>query len=681
MPDPAESQILPPSYSDVCKRLFLGKPMISDDLQHQKLSNPVALGALSPDAISSTAYGPEQIMVELLPAAGMAAFVLLLPLTGIILLILALVAASYRQVVMAYTRAGGSYIVARENFGPRIAQVAAAALLIDYVVTVAIQCAAGTVAVVSAIPLLGPYSLEITVASVFIFCGANLRGLREAGRTFAVPTYAFVFMLSMVVVVGVVREIFWSLPIVDAEHIDGAVQIHHGNGLIMGATVLVFLRAFANGGSSLTGVEAISNTVNLFRDPQGRNARRVLTIMAWTLGLLLAGVAWLTYATHAVPYDAGYPSMLSEIGRAVFGNGIIGNILYFLLQAASAAILYNGANTSYNGFPALANFVAEDRFLPRPLMKRGHRLVFSNAIIVLTVLAVTLLLATGGSVSALVPLFAMGVFSAFAMTGFGMTKHHLTHRDHGWRYKLIINLSAGILSALVVGIFAVAKFTEGAWLIVVVFPILVFLLVRLNRQYRTEAAVLEMCPTEQPQLEKHPHHRVFVLVDSIDLAEIEAMRYAKGLHAEALTAVHFVLDTARATSLREFWDRFERDTRLQMLECPHRQLRRAADGLVRQALIDRPDARVTVLLPRRTYAPLVGRLLHDRTADKIARTISRIPNASAQIVAFDVESRVARAGRVRRLKPLPLSGPRRYPAAATSTPAPESATQTSTSVP
>jgi amino acid transporter len=654
--------------------------MITEDLQHQKLSNVVALGALSPDAISSTAYGPEQIMVELLPAAGMAAFVLLLPITGVILLILALVAASYRQVVMAYTRAGGSYVVARQNFGPRIAQVAAAALLIDYVVTVAIQCAAGTVAVASAIPVLGPYSLEITVASVFIFCFANLRGLREAGRTFAVPTYAFVFMLALMVVVGIIREILWSLPVYDAEHLDGAVQIHHGNGLIMGATVLVILRAFANGGSSLTGVEAISNTVNLFRNPQGLNARRVLTMMAWILGVLLAGVAWLAYATHSVPYDAGYPSMLSEIGRAVFGNGIIGNVLYFLLQAASAAILYNGANTSYNGFPALANFVAEDRFLPRPLMKRGHRLVFSNAIIVLTVLAVTLLLATGGSVNALVPLFAMGVFSAFAMAGFGMTKHHLTHRERGWRYKLVINLSAGILSTLVVGIFAVAKFTEGAWLIVVVFPVLVFALIRLNRQYRTEAAVLEMCPTEQPQLERHPHHRVFVFVDSIDLAEIEAMRYAKGLHADVLIAVHFVLDAARATSLREFWDHFEPDTHLQMIECPHRQLRLAAHGLVRQVLNEHPDARVTVLLPRRTYSPLVGRLLHDRTADKIARTISRIPNASAQIVAFDVESRVARTTQVRRLKALPSSGPPRRAALATkSTPSAESATQASTS--
>jgi amino acid transporter len=643
---PAADNRIAPSFVDGWKRAVLGKPMITDELHHQKLSNPVALGALSPDAISSTAYGPEQIMVELLPAAGMAAFVLLLPLTGVILLILALVAASYRQVVMTYTRAGGSYIVARENFGPRVAQIAAAALLIDYVVTVAIQCAAGTVAVASALPVLGPYSLEITVGAVLIFCFANLRGLREAGRAFAVPTYWFIGMLALMVVVGVVREVFGGLPTYDPAHLAGAVPVHQGNGLVMGATVLVILRAFANGGSSLTGVEAISNTVNLFRQPEGRNARRVLTIMAWILGLLLAGVAWLAFVTHATPYVAGYPSMLSEIGRAVFGNGLVGGVLYFLLQAASAAILYNGANTSFNGFPALANFVAEDSFLPRPLMKRGHRLVFSNAIILLAVLAVVLLVATGGSVNALVPLFAMGVFSAFAMAGYGMTKHHLTHRGSGWRRKLAINLSAGILSTLVVLIFAIAKFTEGAWLIVVVFPTLVYTLIRLNKQYRAEASVLEMSRAERPDLTAHPRHRVLLFVDSIDPALVEALRYARGLHAQTLTAVHLVLDEARAARLQVRWPRFSHDIELLMVDCEDRNLCRAAQQLVAQVKRDYPDATVTALLPRRMYSPLADRLLHDRTADKMARVISRIPDVSAQILAYDVGSRVAQALRV-----------------------------------
>src|SRR6202012_852106 len=358
-------------------------------------------------------------------------------------------------------------------------------------------------------------------------------------------------------------------------------------------------RAFANGGSSLTGVEAISNTVNLFRKPAGPNARRVLTMMATILGLSLAGVAWLGYATHSVPFSAGYPSMPSEIGRAVFGHGMIGNILFFLLQAASAAILYNGANTSFNGFPALTHFVAEDSFLPRPLMKRGHRLVFSNAIILLTVLAVALLVATGGGVTALVPMFAMGVFTAFSMAGYGMTKHWLTHRGPGWRYKLAINLSAGILSTSVVAIFAIAKFTEGAWLVVVVFPILVLALMRLNKQYRAEASVLEMSRTERADVAKQPQHRVFVFIDSVDLAEIQALRYGNGLHADELTAVPFVLDAAHAARLQQRWEHFEHDTRLRLVDCPDRHLARAAQELVLREFANHPGTTVTVLLPRR----------------------------------------------------------------------------------
>ncbi len=634
---------IPLTLGDVLKRVFLGKPLITEQLAGERLSNRVALGALSPDAISSTAYGPEQILIELLPNAGLAAFALLLPVTGVILLILLLVAASYRQVVMAYTRAGGSYIVARDNFGPRVAQVAAAALLIDYVVTVAVQSAAGTVAVVSAVPVLGPFSLEITVGVVILICYLNLRGMREAGTPFAAATYFFIVMVAGTIVVGVVRHLFWGLPVYDPSHLPGTVPVHQGDGLVMGATILVLLRAFANGGSSLTGVEAISNTVDLFQKPQGRNARRVLTAMACILGFLLAGVAYLAYATHATPYLTEYPSVLSQIGRAVFGNGAIGNVFFILVQASTAAILFTGANTSFNGFPALASFVAEDRFLPRQLMKRGHRLVFSNGIIALTALSVVLLVTTGGSVNALVPFYAIGVFTGFSMAGYGMTKHHLTHREPGWRHRLAINLSAGILSTIVVGIFAVAKFTEGAWLVVVVFPLLVFMLIRLNREYRAEAAILEMFRTDRPELVKYARHRVYIFVNSVDLAVMEALRYGRGLRADELIAVHFMVDAAHAAHLRKRWDDFGLDTRLRIVDCPDRRINRAAQILVAKTSKEHPDTNVTVLLPRRTYAPLLGRLLHDRTADKIARAVSLIPDAAATIVPYDVESRVKEA--------------------------------------
>jgi amino acid transporter len=641
--DSADDQAVPPTFTDGWKRFFLGKPLISQDLEHESLSNVVALGALSPDAISSTVYGPEQIMVELLPAAGMAAYVLVLPIAGVILVILALVTTSYRQVVMTYTQRGGSYVVARANFGPRIAQISSAALLIDYVVTVAVQCASGTFAVVSAVPSLGPYHLEITVAALLLISYANLRGMKEAGQIFAVPVYSFIIMLVVMIVTGVVRQIFWGLPQYDSEHIVGSVPVHQGNGLVMGATVLILLRAFANGGTSLTGVEAIADAVNVFRKPQGPNARRVLTRMACILGFLLVGVIYLVHATHATPYIAEYPSMLSEVGRAVFGHGWIGTVMYALLQTASAAILFFGANTSFNGFPALTSFVAEDSFLPRPMMKRGHRLVFSNAIIILTALAVTLVIVTGGSVDAVVPLFAMGVFTGFSMAGYGMTKHNLAQRAPGWRRRVVVNLSAGILSTIVVLIFAVAKFTEGAWLVVVVFPILVFGLMRLNRQYRSENSVLENLVTERQDVVKHPQHRMFIFVDHFDLALIEALHYASGLHADKLTAVHFVIDARHAARLQQRWEHYEDEIPLRLLDCMDRNLSRVAQQLVSQEIDDHPGTKVTVLLPRRTYAPLVGRLLHDRTADKMAAAISRVPGATAQIIAYDVSSRIAQA--------------------------------------
>ncbi len=631
---------MPETVGYVLKRVFLGKPLITAQLKSEKLSNPVALGVLSPDAISSSAYGTEEILLELLPYAGLAAFALVLPITGVILLILVLVAASYRQVLTVYTQAGGSYVVARENFGPKVAQVAAAALLIDYVVTVAVQAAAGTVAVVSAIRPLGPYSLEITIAVVLLMCYVNLRGLREAGTPFAVPTYFFSIMIGAMIVVGVMRQLFFGgLPQYDAGHLAGAVEVRQGDGLVMGASILIVLRAFANGGSSLTGVEAISNTVSALREPAGRNGRKVLTTMACILGFLVAGVSYLAFVTHATPFQAGYPSVLSEEARAVFGTGTIGNVLFYLVQIASAAILYTGANTSFNGFPFLASFVAEDRFLPRQLTKRGHRLVFSNGIIVLTVVSVLLLVVTGGSVNALVPFYAIGVFTGFAMAGYGMTKHHLGAREPGWQWPLAINLGAGILATIVVGIFAVAKFTEGAWLVVVAFPVLVYILMRLNREYRAEASVLEKLRHSAPLESQYAHRKVFLMVGSVDLAVLEALRYARGLRASELTAVHFMIDDVYAQRLRQRWEHFGIKAKLEIIDCPDRRITHAAQRLVVQAL-EEENTGVTVLLPRRSYAPFLGRLLHDRTADRIARVVSRIPHAVATIVPFDVQAQI-----------------------------------------
>ncbi len=632
--------VLPETVGYRLKRRLLGPPLTNDQLAHERLSKTLALGVLAPDCISSSAYGTEEILLELLPFAALGAFTLVLPITGVVLAILLLLTLSYREVVSVYTKAGGSYVVARENFGPKVAQIAAVALLIDYVVTVAVQTAAGTVAVVSAVPALGPFSLEITVGVVLLLCYGNLRGIKEAGRAFAFPTYFFSLAMGAVIVVGVARELTGGLPRVDPTRLAGAVPVAHGSGLVMGATLLVLLRAFANGGSSLTGLEAISNGVGTFRPPEGSNARRAMVVMASTLAFLVAGVSLLAHWTRATPYTAGYPSVISQEARLVFGTGLVGHVLYAGVQTATALILYTGANTSFNGFPFLASFVADDAFLPRQLRRRGHRLVFSNAIIVLTVVAVGLLLVTRARVNSLVPFYAIGVFTGFTMAGFGMARHF--HREHGagWRRKVAVNLTAGGASLLIVLIFAVVKFTEGAWAVVVLFPVLVYVLIRLNREYRTEAAVLR--DLDSAQLESgtiYSRHIVLVFVDTLDLATIEALRYGRSLRPSQLRAVHFVLDSARAGRLQARWEATAETIPLEIVDCPDRRLGRAALQVISR--LAAPRTEISVLLPRRSYSSVLGRLLHDRTADRIARIVSRLPHAAATIIPFDTAARLA----------------------------------------
>jgi amino acid transporter len=631
----------PESFWYSTKRRLLGPPLVNEQLGEQRLSKPLALGVLSPDGISSSAYGTEEILIALLPLAGLTAFTLILPMTLVVLLVMVLVVLSYREIVMVYIRPGGSYVVARENFGPRIAQVCAVALLIDYIVTVAVQTAAGTAAIASAFPSVGPYKLEITIAVVLLMCYGNLRGLREAGRAFAIPTYLFSGSVIVMIVVGLIREIAGNLHAYNPHQLTGTVQIGAGtSGLITVAMIFTLLRAFANGGASLTGIEAVSDSVGAFRPPEGRNARQVLIAEGLILGTLVAGISWLAHTTHATPRASGYPTVLAQEATLVFGHTFVGQAMFFLVQAATALILYTGGNTSFNGFPFLTSFVAGDSFLPRWLLKRGHRLVFSNGIIVLTIASVALLLIRGADVNSLVPLYAIGVFTAFSMAGFGMARYHSRHRAQGWRRRMVINASAGGLTAIVVAIFAIVKFTEGAWLVLVLFVVLVPALIRLNQEYRAETDVLETITGHQPPPPAHYRRRtIFVFVDSFDLATLAALRYARSLRPTSIRAVHFVIDSVRADLLREKWARADRGVVLDLIDCPDRRLLRAATDFVEREAAN-PDTHVTVVLPRRSYSALLGRLLHDRTADKIAAVVSRIPRSAATIVPYDVESRV-----------------------------------------
>ena len=627
------------------KRRLLGPPLVNEQLGEQRLSKPLALGVLSPDGISSAAYGTEEILIALLPMAGLAAFTLILPMTLVILVVMTLVVLSYREVVMVYIRPAGSYVVARENFGPRVAQIAAVALLIDYVVTVAVQTAAGTAAVVSAFPGLGEFHLEMTVAVVVLISYGNLRGIREAGRAFAMPTYLFAGSVMLMILIGLGRQLFGDLPRYNPLALHDTYHIGTGTaGLLTFAMIFTFLRAFANGGASLTGIEAVSDAVGAFRPPEGVNARRVLVIEGAILAFLVAGISWMAHATHATPYKSGFPTVLAQEAKIIFGHSPVGVTLFFFVQAATALILYTGGNTSFNGFPFLASYVAGDAFLPRWLLKRGHRLVFSNAIIVLTIVSISLLLIRGASVNGLVPLYAIGVFTAFSLAGFGMARYHIRHKEAGWRRKLVTNGAAGGLTAIVVVIFAVVKFTEGAWLVLVLFVIGVPALIRLNRQYKLEADVLARIGTvragqPEPTAPTYSRRSVYVFVDELDLATLAALRYARSLRPTSLRAVHFVLDSIQADRLRQDWVRANTGVVLDLVDCPDRRLAKAAAEMV-QAEAALPGVGVTAVLPRRSYSPLFGRLLHDQTADRMASVVSQIPHAAATIVPFDVRSRV-----------------------------------------
>ena len=363
---------LPESFGYSLKRRLLGPPMVNEELRHQRLSKVLALGVLSPDGISSSAYGTEEMLIELLPLFGLAAFAVILPMTGVILFVMTLVVLSYREVVTVYTRAGGSYVVARENFGPRIAQVAAVALLIDYVVTVAVQVAAGTAAVVSAIPVLGPYTKEISrrrrAHHVLRQPARHPRG-GQGVRAAHVPVHRCRHPDDRArAAPGGHGQ---PAPAGRAQHLRHCVPIGSGTeGVALIVVIFTLMRSFANGGSSLTGIEAVSNAVSAFRPPEGINARRVLVIEGIILGTLVAGISWLAHVTHAIPRVNGYPTVIAQEANLVFGSGA-GHIMFFVVQAATALILYTGGNTSFNGFPFLTSFVAEDSFLPRWMTKRG----------------------------------------------------------------------------------------------------------------------------------------------------------------------------------------------------------------------------------------------------------------------------------------------------------------------
>ena len=624
------------SFFYTIKRRFLGNPLNRHSLGHQRLSKRYGLGILSSDCISSSAYGSEQILIALLPAFGLAAFAILMPMTAVVLTILLIITLSYRDVINVYTKVGGAYIVSRDNFGPVVAQVAAVALMLDYIVTVAIQSAAGVAAIISTFPALHDYKIPMILLVIVLLTYGNLRGVKEAGKAFALPTYFFVACMFIVFSMGLYRQFTGTLVQLSVDQ-PGAVEIGESQGLLTFAAIFILLRAFANGGSSLTGLEAISDGVALFKTPEHVNARRTLYIMSALLGTLVLGVSWFAHKIHAVPYESGTPTVISQIAKAIVGDGAFGSIMFIMVQAATMLILFAGANTTYSAFPILVNFVASDGYLPRQLTKRGHRLAFSNGILLLSGGGIFLVLITAGSVEHLVAFYALGVFTGFTLAGFGMTRHALRNRVGAWRAKVFINGLAGSISLIVVIIFSIVKFTQGAWLVLITAPILVMTFLRLRRQYTREQEALAV-KQHQERATSIARHNVTVLVDNVDLATVGAIRYARSLKPRELTAVHFVIDDRRAEEIQKAWAASDAldDVTLELIDCPDRRLANSAlDYAIR--MTERPDVELTLLLPRRAYSGFLGRLLHDQTAEEIAAPISQLPRVVATIVPFDVD--------------------------------------------
>jgi amino acid transporter len=625
---------LPESRAYRIKNRVLGPPLATDRLVHERLGRPTALAVFASDNLSSSAYATEEILRVLYPVIGVAAFSLVVPVTGAMLVVLGFLILSYRQTIRAYPTAGGAYIVTRDNFGLLPAQVAGVALLTDYILTVAVSVAAGTAALTSAFGSLTGASVPISIGFVVLIAAGNLRGVRESGRLFSVPTYFFIANMALLLGVGLARYLLGDLP-QDSLTAPGLMhQGSAGDGIFYGATLYVVLHAFASGGAAVTGVEAISNGVPAFREPAWRNARSTLVVMGALLGVMFLGLSLLAAAMHTAPFEEGTPTVISQIGELTFGQGAFGQFLYYSLQAGTMLILVLAANTSFADFPRLASFHAGDNFMPRQLTKRGHRLVFSNGIIALAVSSIVVLLATGAKVDRLIPLYAIGVFTSFTLSQAGMAKHHITHKEPRWKVGLFINATGAVLTLLVDVIIAVTKFTHGAWVIIVLVPIMVAVLVRLNRQYESEELELEH---DAPALAEAPilrRHVALVLVDSLDVAAARAIQYARTLTPDELRAVHFDLDPLVTSRLAEAWRRLglSRIT-LDVIECQDRRVANAAAELAAQELAD-GQTEVSVLLPRREYTRFWHRLLHDRTSDRLAQALSQLPHCNVTVVPF-----------------------------------------------
>lgn len=617
------------------KRIIIGSPFATSQAIHERLSKVKALAVFSSDPLSSAAYGPEEIMLVLV-LAGSGMLYLALPIAAAIIALLWTVRLSYLQTIRAYPNGGGAYIVAHDNLGQAPGLVAAAALQVDYVLTVSVSVAAGVAAITSAMPGLLDFRVIIALAAVVILTWGNLRGVRESGSLFALPTYFFVVTFGGMILVGLVKLMIGDAP---GSFLHSAPTREQVAG-VQGLTLFLILRAFSSGCSALTGVEAISNGVPAFKPPESRNARTTMQWEAALLGVFVLGVAFLGTRFGLVPNPD--ETIVSMLGREIYGK----NILYYAYQAATAGVLLLAANTAYADFPRLSAILARDRFLPRQLAFRGDRLAFSNGIILLGGLAAVLLVAFSANVTNLIPLYTLGVFISMTLSQFGMVRHWWRLREPGWRISMVLNGIGGVATGVVSIVVAATKLTNGAWISVIMMVTLFIFFTFIRRHYDSFSRNIEVdasaAPEGLPQAVpvERPHGRVVVPVDDVNKISLGAVRLAREVSG-AVTAVHVTDDREAAEALRERWQRAVPDIPLLIIDSPYRAF--AAPMLAyiesqEQSVAQRePGEKVTVILP--TFVPhhWWERFLHNRDVLRLRPLLKNRPNVSIIDFPYQLE--------------------------------------------
>lgn len=596
---------------------LIGRPLQTADAPHQTIGKAIGLAVFASDALSSTAYATQEILV-ILAAAGAAAFGLAFPISIAIVILLIIVALSYEQTIHAYPGGGGAYIVARDNLGELPAQIAGAALLTDYILTVAVSVSSGVAQIVSAFEGLFDYRIYIAVALVFIVMLVNLRGVKESGAAFAIPTFFFVVIMYLTVGVGMFRFFQGSLgEVINPPHLELST-------LIQGITPFLILHAFSSGTAALTGIEAISNGITAFKEPRSRNAGITLIWMAAILSSLFLGISFLATRIGAVPSEA--ETVISQLGRTVFGGE---GTLYLLVIAGTTIILIMATNTSFADFPRLSALIAQDRFLPRQLAFRGSRLVYSRGIVALALIASLLIVVFKASVSALIPLYAIGVFLSFTLSQLGMSRRwwkigrlspdaeihergSILHYDPKWQLKMLINGFGAICTAIVMIVFAVTKFRDGAWFVLVLIPLLVGGFVAIHLHYRNLAMSLSLEDYGAPP--RIPRHRVILPISGVHRGSLAALRYAKALTND-VTAVHISTEEEETEKLRKKWEQWGDGVRLVILESPYRLLLEPLLTYIEEIAAKRqPNEIITIIVPQFVPKRWYHNLLHTQTA-------------------------------------------------------------------